>query len=739
MACAGRRLFHGTTHWNSPCSTGTPEPLRKGPPIGRRRRGECGRARVARGVLSGAGPDAHTIMRIQHLDPLKLTRAYDIACQSIYPLDGAAGMPFGAAWALVKPGERTKRHHHQDGETYFIARGRGVIRVGDEPTAVQAGDVIYLLPFEEHTITNSLEDEDLLFVTVWWEDVATWTARTGVEPRKTAPRVMVTAAPPTPNGDLHVGHLSGPYLAADIHARYRRSRGADAHYVCGTDDNQSYVARKAEQLGLTPEGTADTMARSIELTLQAARVDLALFVRPNQSPVYSQIVAQLFQKLHDDGKLVARETLCPYCEPCQRYLFEAHIQGRCPHCNTATGGNSCESCGRPNDCLDLLDPTCTRCGAAPTRRPFTRLFFPLGEHAAMLEEYHRSVAMPPHLRTLCQRVIAAGLPDIAVTHVADWGIPVPLAGFEDQRFYAWFEMAPRYLAYAEQLAAALGAPGGWARTWKDDDARVVQCFGFDNGFFYALFVPALLRAFDPEIRLASAFLMNEFYRLDGLKFSTSRRHAIWGRDLLSRSPADVVRFYLAYTCPEVEGTNFTLDEFNAVTGRELHGSFHTWLVELGARVAHEMGGKAPSVGDWTEEHRRFYRRLEGLVAEAADAYDVSAFSPQRAARVLCALVREARRFGKAEEHWADVPGRSEERRTGIALELLAARTLVILAAPIMPDFASRLSRALGFAEDAAPRWEEQPRWVPAGQRIGDLDAVGFAPASEALLARRSAA
>ncbi|HSO00623.1 MAG TPA: class I tRNA ligase family protein [Candidatus Nanopelagicales bacterium] len=678
-------------------------------------------------------------MRIQRFDSEQLSRAYDIWCQSIQPWYGLEKPPFGASFALARPGEQTKRHAHQDGEAFFIMKGRGTIHAGEEIAEVRAGDVVYLPPFSEHTLENGSPDEELLFISIYWEDLAAWTARLAPAQGSRGQRAMVTAAPPTPNGDLHLGHLSGPYLAADIHARYLRARGVDAHYVSGTDDNQSYVATRAEQLGISPAETADRMADAIALTLKAARADLALFVRPNASPTHASMVQGFFRRLYDEGKLVEREADCSYCEGCERFLFEAHIRGRCPHCGAGAGGGSCEDCGRPNDCVDLVDPACTRCGKAPARRRATRIFFPLGEHAAALTDYHRTVSMPPHLRALCEQVIAAGLPDIAVAQPSDWGIPVPLASFEAQRFYAWFEMAPRYLAYAEELGASLGAPGGWARVWKDEEARVVQCFGFDNGFFYAVFVPALLRAYDPEIRLASAFLMNEFYRLDGLKFSTSRRHAIWGRELLARVTADQARFYLAYTCPEVEGTNFTLEEFAAVVDREIGGPIQAWLGELAARVAREASSAAPAPGDWTGEHRRFHGRLAELAGEAAAAYEAITFSPQRAARVISALVREARRFGTAEEHWTKVPGRQEERRTAIALELLAARVLCMLAAPIMPDFAVRLGQALGFHGGAPLGWEEHPAWVTPGQAIGDLGALGFPSARDALAAPARAA
>jgi len=656
-------------------------------------------------------------MFIQRLDPEKQVDAYNTMCQVLYPWEGVVTPPFGAAWAIVRPGESTKHHGHQEGETFFFVKGQGSMRIGDDVHEIKPGDVCFQPPFNKHILTNTSETEELLFLTVWWEDLNLWQ---GKEETSTArpERVLVTAAPPTPNGDLHLGHLSGPYLAGDILTRYLRLRGVEARYVLGTDDNQSYVQFKGQQLGLSAPQAADRFAHDIEETLKAAEIELDLFSRPNSSPTHVPLAQAFFKRLYDEGKLVEKEAPSPYCESCERYLFEAHIRGRCPHCRAVTGGNSCEECGRPNDC-DLVEPVCTHCGSTPVPRLFKRLYFPLSRYSKQLREFHLKVGMNPSLRSLCEQILDSGAPDMAVTHIADWGIPVPVPGYEDQTIYVWCEMAARYLSYAHELDLTLGKPGAdWSRFWKSREAAVVQCFGFDNGFFYGLFVPALLIAFDPEIRLPEALVMNEFYRLDGLKFSTSRRHAIWGRDIVAEVPADVVRFYLAYSGPETEGTNFTREEFAATVERELVGTWQPWLSRLGSRVARDFGGTVPSTGDWLEDHRRFYARVEALLAEAAAAYEPRTFSPQQAVRTAIELVRSARRFGRAEENWQRVPGRSEERRTGISLELLAAKALALIMAPIMPEFAARLWRELGYETPLAEfRWEDRPTWVPAGQQV----------------------
>jgi len=545
-------------------------------------------------------------------------------------------------------------------------------------------------------------------------------------------RALLTSAPPTPNGDLHLGHIGGPYMAADVQNRYLRMRGVDSYYLCGSDDNLSWVLTNGRQYGMGPQEAADHFSDEVDATLHAARIEMDVFARPNTSAFHRPMVQAFVRRLYDGGHLVAKTGPSPWCPSCRRYLFEAYIRGNCPHCGSLSGGNYCEDCALPNDCIDLANAYCADCGAAPETREFTRLFFPTGRHVEVLERFHREVRMPPHLRSMCERTIANGLPDVCISHVADWGIPVGIEGFEGQVIYAWCEMAPRYLAYTAELLARRGEdPRDWRRFWCSEDSRVVQCFGFDNGFWYSLFIPALFKAYDPSIRLQAALVSNEFYRLEGKKFSTSRKHAIWGRELLADATPDEARFYLAYTCPETERTNFTRAGFEEVVARELIEGWQEWLAGLGEKIARESGGLAPeppapgSESAWTPEQQRFAAALARLAGDAATAYEAETFSPQAAARALCEVARLARRFGKAEDWWATVPARAATRRIALALELAAARLLAQTAAPLMPDFAARLAADLGFAGPLA--WEELPAWVPAGQPVGRLDAVYFPP------------
>ncbi|MFE0803659.1 methionine--tRNA ligase [Streptomyces sp. NPDC058812] len=525
---------------------------------------------------------------------------------------------------------------------------------------------------------------------------------------------IVTAAPPTPNGDLHLGHLAGPYSGADIYARACRLRGERSVYATGSDVHQSYVPVKARSMGREPLEMAQGFADEIAAIFSSAEFTTDSYVRPQHSPRHRDNVREFVRVLHENGRLERRTEECLYCETCRRYLFEAHVTGTCDRCGAVSDGNSCENCAWPNVCTDLTDPHCNACGATPSLRSFERLVFPLSRYAPRLAEYHEKTVLSPQLEAVCRDMTEGGLPDIPISHPTDWGIPVPVEGFEDQRVYVWAEMVPGYLtSFAEALDATSAAAGDWRQVWNDPGTDVVQFFGFDNGYFHAVLFPALLMAYDESLRLPTALLTNEFYELEAAKFSTSRRHAIWAVDLLAQVPADVVRFVLALDRPEDRRTNFTWDRFRALADRELAGTWQPWLDALFARLETLGSGRVPDAAGATRSHRRFLTELAGLADRGDRAYRADGFSPRLATRVLCDIVSGARDFSAAQSRlYASRPG-SPEAAAALAAEVAAAHVLAQLAHPVMPEFAERLWQALGCQGTPVRRSAEL---LPAGQR-----------------------
>ncbi|MFG2833277.1 methionine--tRNA ligase [Streptomyces sp. NPDC048434] len=513
------------------------------------------------------------------------------------------------------------------------------------------------------------------------------------------PFALVTAAPPTPNGDLHLGHLSGPYSGADIRIRAHRLQGGEGLYMTGSDLHQSYVPTKAAKDGLDPVEMADGYADEIARIFAGAHFEPDAYVRPWRSELHRTIVTEFFARLHQRGALEPRTEKGLYCGSCDRYLFEAHLTGRCPHCDAASDGNSCENCARPNAVIDVVDARCNACGGTPVQQDVRRLVFPLSRYADRLRAFHARAVLSPQLEALCADLIERGLPDVPVTHPSGWGIPMPAPGFEDQRIYVWAEMMPGYFAeLAEALAAQGRDPHTWPEVWNAPDTEITQFFGFDNGYFHALLQPALLMAYDEDFRLPTAQVTNEFYQLGDSKFSTSRRHAIWANDLLAAVPADIARFVLAKDRPEYARTSFGWDRLLEVACGELAGTWQGWLTGLFTRLETESNSLVPEAAAPDGFQTRFLAHLEDIAGAALRAYSAADFSPRRATRLLGELVLLADDFAA---------GTTRIRATGnlapLVAEAAAARTLAQLAYPVLPDFAAALWTALG--EQGTPVWD----------------------------------
>jgi methionyl-tRNA synthetase len=514
----------------------------------------------------------------------------------------------------------------------------------------------------------------------------------------TAP-AWVTATPPTPNGDLHLGHMAGPYVAADVLRRYLAAEGSPVLMTTGMDDHQSYVPMRGVRSGHTAEQVAAHYGKRIAAAWRDAGVRFDRIVEPRRTPGYVEFVQGFFHKLYDRGVLVPRTKPLPFCPRCDRWLYEAFVSGRCPHCGESSNGNACEACARPNHCGDLSDPVCLICAERAQLRDHTRLFLPLEPFAEKLARFWDSVRMPPRLRALCQAMAADGLPEIAVSHPSGWGVPVPAAlGFEGQRIYVWFEMAPGYLL---EFAPPTARP----------PAGPVQFFGFDNGYFHAVLFPALFMAWDPDLPLPAAFVVNEFYRYEGKKFSTSRQHAVWARDGLADAGADAVRLHVMRDRPNGRQTNFTRGDLERARAH-LHGAWNGWLARLMANLDADTGGVVPGEQPGGEGWTVLRTRLTRLAEDLRDAYSLPGFDPRRAVSLLDELVRCVSDFGYLHEH----EPRPHSRRAALSAQLAVASALAAWAGPALPAGAGRLSQMLGVP---SPRPVDASALIPppAGSRL----------------------
>lgn len=517
-------------------------------------------------------------------------------------------------------------------------------------------------------------------------------------------RVVIIGPPPTPNGDLHVGHIAGPYLAADIHARYLRLTGRRVIYTSGTDDSQTYVVATAARKGTTPPALAAESWHRIRATFERAGIALDGFAPFDGG--YRAAVLDFVTRLHAAGKLRRRTVRLPYATRSAQFLVEGLVSGDCPLCLATSRGGLCETCGHPNNFDELLEPRST---IDPSEevvpREATILVLPLEDYREQLTAYHTAMeaAWRPHIVQLMRELLARPLPDFPITYPLSWGIPAPFPETPGQVLNAWAEGMPASMYCTAVAQRELGEdPATDDEAWlAGSGTRLVYFLGFDNAYFWAVTHLALLLAHDGRYVLPQQVVCNEFYELENEKFSTSSGHVVWVADLLEEVPRDLVRFYLALSAPEHARTNFSRAALEKVTGERLVEPWNELANRLAKAVAEFGVG-----GDTLPVSAQARGRCATMAARFAACYELDGFSLHRAADLVVQHVDRLRRRATA------LPGDGQGRAGGDAPALLGdlfaeVRTLAAAASPILADLGDACLRAGAFEEtvrlDAGPR------------------------------------
>ncbi|WP_030707657.1 class I tRNA ligase family protein [Streptomyces sp. NRRL F-2580] len=494
-------------------------------------------------------------------------------------------------------------------------------------------------------------------------------------------RTVIIAPPPTPNGDLHTGHLAGPYLAGDVHARYLRASGRPVIFTSGTDDSQTYVVSSAAKAGLTPEELALRSATQIRATLEAAGISVDGFAPFDKG--YRQTVIDFVTDLHNDGAFRLKTVRLPYVEATGEYLMEGLVAGDCPVCLVESRGGLCESCGHPNNFDELLRPRSTvDPDAVVTHREAQILVLPMEEYRDRLADYyvrHRDV-LRPHTAQLVREALERPLPDFPITYPTGWGIPAPFVETPGQVLNAWAEgmAASMYCTWyaAEQLGEHTDR---YDEHWLSEHGiDLVYFLGFDNVYFWGMTHLALLMAHGDRYVEPHAIVSNEFYELENQKFSTSKGHVVWAADLVAEVPRDLVRFYLALTAPEHSRTNFSREALDTLASSRLVEPWNRL-----ARRVEELLAAVPA--DALLPVSRTGADHAGIVVERFRShYELESFSLHRAADLV--VVHLDRLLKQADRVAVDVP-------SDLGDLVLAVRTLTACAAPLLVDLAARAERA----------------------------------------------
>lgn len=646
----------------------------------------------------------------------ELSDAFGIEMSSV------EGLGVGAGWGRVAPGASSSADRHDETEFFVIVAGTGELTVDGRGHQVRPGTVVLFEPFESHIITNTGET-DLVFFTQYWRDSARTRASATSRTRAnhTDRPQFVFSTPPTPNGDLHLGHLSGPYLGADVYVRYQRLIGNQAWHLTGSDDFQSYVTAVAAREGSTCAEVAAHFSAEIAATLKAMDISVDEYYATNAEDGYREGLQRFFTRLVDSGRVTPKATPALLDAESGEYLYEVNVGGICPSCSHGAGGNICEECGEPNLVADLVDPTSRLSSAVPKTTDVERYTLPLHEFADAVADHHKLGRVPVRLRELAERVFARKTLDLPVSHPSEWGVRPAEDDLDGQVIWVWPEMSHGFLHGIEQLGAAMGEQ--WSKEAPSKDWKIVHFFGYDNSFYHAILYPVLYGLAHPGWSPDIDYHVNEFYLLEGQKFSTSRRHAIWGKEILTPDTVDAVRYYLSRTRPECERTDFRRAEFDRACADTLVGEWQDWLTGLGQRVEKHFDGIAPDAGTWTAEQTAFLTRLSVRLDEVTAALNPEGFSLTAAAAALDGIVTGVRAFSRQQSALTHDGRWSSEARTALSLELAAARLLASASAPLMPRFSAKLAEALGVPPIAT--WPDTVDLVEPGSRCTLADTRFF--------------
>ena len=538
-------------------------------------------------------------------------------------------------------------------------------------------------------------------------------------------RYTITAALPYTNGPIHIGHLAGVYVPADIYARYLRLTGRDVAFVCGSDEHGVAISMKAKKEGVSPQEIIDKYHGIIKKSFADFGISFDNYSRTS-AKIHHETASDFFKKLYDKGDFVEETTEQLYDEEAQQFLADRFVIGTCPKCGHEEAyGDQCENCGSSLNATDLINPKSTISGAVPTLKKTKHWFLPLDRYEDFLRKWilegHKN-DWKPNVYGQCKSWIDEGLKPRAVTRDLDWGIPVPVEGGEGKVLYVWFDAPIGYISSTKEWAAREGKD--WEPYWKSKDTKMVHFIGKDNIVFHCIIFPSMLKAHGDYI-LPENVPANEFLNLEGNKLSTSKNWAVWLHEYLEEFPnmQDVLRYTLTANAPETKDNDFTWKDFQARNNNELVAIFGNFINRVVVLTNKYYGGVLPSPGNFTKVDKETLAELKKYPATIASSIERYRF--REAGQELMNLARLGNKYLADEEPWKVIKEDEERVKTVMFVALQIASALAVLSEPFLPFTSEKLKNILGHsALDADPNWNDvstKETLLPAGHKINKAE------------------
>jgi methionyl-tRNA synthetase len=512
-------------------------------------------------------------------------------------------------------------------------------------------------------------------------------------------RYTVTAALPYANGPVHIGHLAGVYIPADIYVRYLRLKGKDVIYICGSDEHGVPITIKARQENVSPQVIVDKYHELIKKSFEDFGISFDIYSRTS-SPVHHQTASDFFLTLYNKGEFIEKETEQYYDEEAQQFLADRYIIGTCPQCgNDRAYGDQCEKCGTSLNATDLINPRSVLSGRPPVLRKTSHWFLPLDKHESWLRKWiledHKE--WKTNVYGQCKSWLDTGLQPRAVSRDLDWGIPVPLENAKGKVLYVWFDAPIGYISATKELTP------DWEKYWKDPKTRLVHFIGKDNIVFHCIIFPAMLKAHGEYI-LPDNVPANEFLNLEGEKISTSRNWAVWLNEYLLDFPGkeDVLRYVLTANAPETKDNDFTWKDFQTRNNSELVAILGNFVNRAMVLTHKYFDGKVPPVankGDYEKEIESQLKKLKSGIEE-----NIENFRFREALKEYMNIARLGNKYLADTEPWALIKTNPEYVGTILNYSLQIAANLCILGEPFLPFSSKKLKDILQLSDNL--KWDQ---------------------------------
>ena len=511
-------------------------------------------------------------------------------------------------------------------------------------------------------------------------------------------RTTVTAALPYANGGVHIGHLAGVYVPADIYVRYLRLKKQDVVFIGGSDEHGVPITIRAKKEGITPQDVCDRYHKIIKDSFKEFGISFDIYSRTT-SKVHSKLASDFFRKLYDDGKLIEKESEQLYDPEAKQFLADRYVMGTCPHCgNPNAYGDQCEKCGSDLSPMELINPHSTISGAKPELRKTKNWYLPLNQYQDWLKQWilegHKE--WRPNVYGQCKSWLDMDLQPRAMTRDLDWGIPVPVEGAEGKVLYVWFDAPIGYISNTKELCDAEPERwGSWEKWWKDPETRLVHFIGKDNIVFHCLIFPVMLKAHGGYI-LPDNVPANEFLNLENDKISTSRNWAVWLDEYLKDFPGkqDVLRYVLTANAPETKDNNFTWKDFQERNNSELvaiYGNFVNRALQLTKKY---WNGVVPACGELLDVDKQAIQEFKD-VKEKVEQY-LDNFKFREAQKEAMNLARIGNKYITECEPWKvwKTDPKRVETILNISLQLVA--NLAIAFEPFLPFSSKKLREMINL-------------------------------------------